>query len=89
MAARATTAELIRAAATNSNSTSSSVPAPGHHPGNKLINRPTANPRHIGLVNAFDNALAESIKRTLKVELVHRTVYSTGKKAQEDIAALD
>ena len=34
----------------------------------------------------FDNALAESVNGTLKVELVHRTVYPTRKKAQKDIA---
>jgi putative transposase len=34
----------------------------------------------------FDNALAESVNGTLKVELVHRTVYDTRKKAQDDIA---
>jgi len=34
----------------------------------------------------FDNALAESVNGTLKVELVHRTVYVTRRKAQEDIA---
>ena len=34
----------------------------------------------------FDNALAESVNGTLKVELVHRTVYATRRKAREDIA---
>ena len=34
----------------------------------------------------FDNALAESVNSSLKVELVHRKVYATRKKAQEDIA---
>jgi putative transposase len=34
----------------------------------------------------FDNALAESFNGALKVELVHRTVYPTRKKAREDIA---
>jgi transposase InsO family protein len=34
----------------------------------------------------YDNALAEAINGTLKVELVYRTVYPTRKKAQEDIA---
>ena len=34
----------------------------------------------------FDNALAESVNGTLKVELVHRTVYATQRKAREDIA---
>jgi transposase InsO family protein len=34
----------------------------------------------------YDNALAESVNGTLKVELVHRTVYPTRKKAREDIA---
>jgi putative transposase len=34
----------------------------------------------------FDNALAESVNGTLKVELVHRTAYSTREKAREDIA---
>ena len=34
----------------------------------------------------FDNALAESVNGTLKVELVHRTVYATREKAREDIA---
>ena len=34
----------------------------------------------------FDNALAESVNGTLKVELVHRTVYPTREKAREDIA---
>jgi len=34
----------------------------------------------------FDNALAESVNGTLKVELVYRTVYATRKKAREDIA---
>lgn len=34
----------------------------------------------------YDNALAESVNGTLKVELVHRTSYMTRKKAQEDIA---
>jgi putative transposase len=34
----------------------------------------------------YDNALAESFNGTLKNELVHRTVYSTRKKARDDIA---
>jgi len=34
----------------------------------------------------FDNALAESVNGTLKVELVHRTVYATRRRAREDIA---
>ena len=34
----------------------------------------------------FDNALAESVNGTLKVELVHRTAYPTRKKAKADIA---
>ena len=34
----------------------------------------------------FDNALAESVNASLKVELVHRKVYATRKKAREDIA---
>jgi putative transposase len=34
----------------------------------------------------FDNALAESVNGTLKVELVHRTVYPTRQKARKDIA---
>jgi putative transposase len=34
----------------------------------------------------FDNALAESVNGTLKVELVYRTVYATRTKAREDIA---
>jgi transposase InsO family protein len=34
----------------------------------------------------FDNALAESVNGTLKVELVHRTVYPTRQKAYRDIA---
>jgi putative transposase len=34
----------------------------------------------------YDNALAESVNGTLKVELVHRTVYSTREKARKDIA---
>jgi putative transposase len=34
----------------------------------------------------FDNALAESVNGTLKVELVHRTVYATREKARKDIA---
>lgn len=34
----------------------------------------------------YDNALAESVNGTLKVELVHRTVYATREKAREDIA---
>ena len=33
-----------------------------------------------------DNALAESWNGTLKVELVHRTVYATREKARKDIA---
>ena len=36
--------------------------------------------------SCFDNALAESFNATVKVERVHRTVYPTIKKAQEDIA---
>jgi putative transposase len=34
----------------------------------------------------YDNALAESVNGTLKVELVHRTAYTTRAKAREDIA---
>jgi putative transposase len=34
----------------------------------------------------YDNALAESVNGTLKVELVHRTAYVTREKAREDIA---
>jgi putative transposase len=34
----------------------------------------------------FDNALAESFNAAVKVERVHRTVYATRKKANEDIA---
>lgn len=34
----------------------------------------------------YDNALAESFNGVLKVELVHRTVYPTRRKAREDIA---
>jgi putative transposase len=34
----------------------------------------------------YDNALAESVNGTLKVELVHRTFYPTRQKAYEDIA---
>jgi len=34
----------------------------------------------------FDNALAESVNGTLKVELVHRTVYATREHSQKDIA---
>jgi transposase InsO family protein len=34
----------------------------------------------------YDNALSESVNGTLKVELVHRTVYPTRQKACEDIA---
>lgn len=34
----------------------------------------------------YDNALSESVNASLKVELVHRKVYITRKKAQEDIA---
>lgn len=34
----------------------------------------------------YDNALAESVNGTLKVELVHRTVYPTREKARKDIA---
>jgi putative transposase len=34
----------------------------------------------------YDNALSESVNASLKVELVHRKVYVTRKKAQEDIA---
>jgi transposase InsO family protein len=34
----------------------------------------------------FDNALAESVNGTLKVELVHRTIYPTRQKAYKDIA---
>ena len=33
----------------------------------------------------YDNALAESFNAALKVERVHRTVYPTRKKAEEDI----
>ena len=34
----------------------------------------------------YDNALAESVNGTLKVELVHRTVYATRQNAYKDIA---
>jgi putative transposase len=34
----------------------------------------------------YDNALAESVNGTLKVELVHRTVYPARQKARDDIA---
>jgi putative transposase len=34
----------------------------------------------------YDNALAESVNGTLKVELVHRTVYTTRQEAYKDIA---
>jgi putative transposase len=34
----------------------------------------------------YDNALSESVNGTLKVELVHRTVYPTRQKACDDIA---
>src|SRR5262249_2088176 len=34
----------------------------------------------------FDNALAESVNGAVKVELVHRTVYDTRRKAYNDIA---
>jgi transposase InsO family protein len=34
----------------------------------------------------YDNALSESVNGSLKVELVHRKVYVTREKAQEDIA---
>ena len=34
----------------------------------------------------YDNALAESVNGTLKVELVHRTQYPSREKAREDIA---
>lgn len=34
----------------------------------------------------FDNALAESVNGTLKVELVHRTVYPTRERARNDVA---
>jgi transposase InsO family protein len=34
----------------------------------------------------YDNALSESVNGTLKVELVHRTVYPTREKARDDIA---
>ena len=34
----------------------------------------------------YDNSLAESVNGTLKVELVHRTVYPDREKAREDIA---
>ena len=33
----------------------------------------------------YDNALAESVNGTVKVELVHRTVYATRRQAMEDI----
>ena len=36
--------------------------------------------------SCFDNALAESFNAAVKVERVHRTVYPTRKKAQEDVA---
>jgi putative transposase len=35
----------------------------------------------------YDNALSESVNGTLKVELVHRTVYPTRQKAYDDIAS--
>jgi putative transposase len=35
----------------------------------------------------YDNALAESVNGTLKVELVYRTAYPTREKAREDIAS--
>jgi len=34
----------------------------------------------------YDNALAESVNGTLKVELVHRTAYATRRQAYDDIA---
>jgi transposase InsO family protein len=34
----------------------------------------------------YDNALAESVNGTVKVELVHRTVYATRRQAMDDIA---
>jgi transposase InsO family protein len=34
----------------------------------------------------YDNALAESVNGTVKVELVHRTVYATRRHAMDDIA---
>ena len=34
----------------------------------------------------YDNALAESVNGVVKVELVHRTVYDTRRKAHDDIA---
>jgi putative transposase len=34
----------------------------------------------------YDNALAESVNGTVKVELVHRTVYATRRQATDDIA---
>ena len=34
----------------------------------------------------YDNALAESVNGTVKIELVHRTVYATRRQAMEDIA---
>ena len=34
----------------------------------------------------YDNALSESVNGTLKVELVHRTVYATRRQAMDDIA---
>ena len=40
----------------------------------------------LGTGICYDNALSESVNGTLKVELVHRTVYPTRRKAQEDIA---
>jgi putative transposase len=49
--------------------------------------------RELGIVQSvgrtgicYDNALAESVNGTLKVELVHRTAYPTRRKAREDIA---
>ena len=38
------------------------------------------------LAPCYDNALAESVNGTLKVELVHRTFYPTRQKAYEEIA---
>jgi transposase InsO family protein len=34
----------------------------------------------------YDNALSESVNASLKVELVHRTVYPTLRRARKDIA---
>jgi transposase InsO family protein len=34
----------------------------------------------------YDNAMAESVNGTLKVELVHRKVYTTRRQAMDDIA---